>query len=294
MITLRGLTKRFGPATVLDALDLDIPTGQRVALVGSNGAGKTTLVRCLLGEYRHDGEIRIDGRDPRRDRTQVLRHVGFVPQVAPPLAMPVGELLRFVAETCEADEGAMVAVADRLGLDVAAIRRRPFVKLSGGMKQKLLIAAALGRDARLLILDEPAANLDPAARAALFDMLAERASAAMIVSSHRLDEIAPLVNRVVELQQGRVALDDTVSNAGGLGTRFLCKLSLARADAAFARAAADWGLTPDAAGRDWAGVLAGPDRLAFLGFAARHSGLISALQIMEASHDADAPHPSRV
>lgn len=294
MITLRGVGKRFGTARVLDRLDLDIPTGQRIALVGSNGAGKTTLFRCLLGEYAHDGEIRIDGRDPRRERTQVLRHVGFVPQVAPPLAMPVGELLRFVAETSGADPAAMVAVAERLGLDVASIRRRPFVKLSGGMKQKLLIAAALGRETRLLILDEPAANLDPAARGALFEMLAERASAAMIVSSHRLDEIAPLVNRVVELQQGRVALDDTVSHVGALGARFACRVALARADESFARAAGDWGLAADESGLVWRGLVAGPDRLAFLGFVARHSGLIAALEITEASHDADAPQPSRV
>jgi ABC-2 type transport system ATP-binding protein len=102
MIQLRGLSKRFGAARVLDNLSLEAPSGQRVALVGSNGAGKTTLFRCLLGQYRHEGEVRIDGRDPRRDRTHVLRHVGFVPQVAPPLAMPVGALLRFVAETSAA------------------------------------------------------------------------------------------------------------------------------------------------------------------------------------------------
>jgi len=294
MITLRALSKRFGGARVLDALDLDVPTGQRVALVGSNGAGKTTLFRCLLGEYRHDGEVRIDGRDPRRERTEVLRHVGFVPQVAPPLAMPVGELLRFVAETSGADVADMADVAARLGLDVAAIRGRAFTKLSGGMKQKLLIATALGRATRLLILDEPAANLDPAARAALFDLLAARGATSMIISSHRLDEIAPLVNRVVELQQGRVVLDDTVSHAGGLGTRFSCRIALARGDEAFARAAIEWGLAPDAAALVWTGLVAGPDRIAFLGFAARHSGLISSLQITEASHDAVHAQPSHV
>jgi len=293
MITLQGVTKTFGAVRVLDSLNLDIPTGQRIALVGSNGAGKTTLFRCLLGEYNHGGEIRIEGRSPRRERTQVLRHVGFVPQVAPPLAMPVGELLRFVAETSGGSEAEMTRIAGALGLDVKAIRSRPFTKLSGGMKQKLLIATALGRPTRFLILDEPAANLDPAARGVLFELLAERSSATMIVSSHRLDEIAPLVNRVVELQQGRVVLDDAVSDAGALGTLFSCRIALARADEAFARAAAEWGLEADALGQEWNGVVAGPDRLAFLGFVARHSGLISGVQIMEASQDA-ATQPSRV
>ena len=293
MITLRNVSKAFGAARVLDDLNLVIPTGQRIALVGSNGAGKTTLFRCLLGEYNHAGDIRIEGRDPRRERTQVLRHVGFVPQVAPPLAMPVGELLRFVAETSGGSQQDMNDIAAALGLDVQAIRARPFTKLSGGMKQKLLIATALGRPTRFLILDEPAANLDPAARGVLFDLLAARSSATMIVSSHRLDEIAPLVNRVVELQQGRVVLDDAVADAGALGTRFSCSIALIRADAAFARAAAEWGLSPDADALQWRGCIAGPDRLAFLGFVARHSGLVAGLQIMEASDDA-ARQSSRV
>jgi ABC-2 type transport system ATP-binding protein len=293
MIALRAVTKSFGSAKVLDGLDLDIPTGQRIALVGSNGAGKTTLFRCLLGEYNHGGEIRIEGRDPRRERTEVLSHVGFVPQVAPPLAMPVGALMRFVAETSGGSEAEMARIASRLGLEVGAIRARPFTKLSGGMKQKLLIAAALGRPTRFLILDEPAANLDPAARGVLFDLLASRASSTMLVSSHRLDEIAPLVNRVVELQQGRVVLDDAVADAGALGTMFSARIDLARADAAFARAAAEWGLAADVAGLCWSGAVAGPERLAFLGFIARHSGLVSGVQIMEASHDAET-QPSRV
>ena len=293
MITLRNVSKAFGTARVLDDLDLEIPTGQRIALVGSNGAGKTTLFRCLLGEYNHAGDIRIEGRDPRRERTQVLRHVGFVPQVAPPLAMPVGELLRFVAETSGGSQKDMTEIAAALGLDVQAIRARPFTKLSGGMKQKLLIATALGRPTRFLILDEPAANLDPAARGVLFDLLAARSSATMIVSSHRLDEIAPLVNRVVELQQGRVVLDDAVADAGALGTQFSCSIALARADAAFARAAAEWGLSSDDKALHWRGRIAGPDRLAFLGFVARHSGLVAGLQIMEASDDA-ARQSSRV
>jgi ABC-2 type transport system ATP-binding protein len=162
------------------------------------------------------------------------------------------------------------------------------------MKQKLLIAAALGRPTRLLILDEPAANLDPAARAALFELLERRRSATMLISSHRLDEIAPLVNRVIELERGRVALDDAVVHAGSLGMRFACRLTVARADEAFARAANEWGLVPDALGRTWSGSISGPDRLAFLGFAARRSGLISNLSITEARRDAFSSDAARV
>ncbi len=136
-----------------------------------------------------------------------------MPQLPPPLKMPVGQLIAFAAGVCDADPSRMEAVAVRLGLDPARFRRQPFVKLSGGQKQKLLISIALGRDAELLVLDEPAANLDPEARQIFFELLAERQdTAAMLISSHRLDEVAALVNRVIELDQGVVVLDDRVAD----------------------------------------------------------------------------------
>ncbi len=72
-----------------------------MALVGSNGAGKTTLIRCLLGEYTCEGSVAVDGMDPRRHRQEVLSKVGFVPQLPPPLKMPVGQLIRFAASLCD-------------------------------------------------------------------------------------------------------------------------------------------------------------------------------------------------
>ena len=156
MIRCENLSKTFRRARVLDGINLDIALGERIALIGSNGAGKTTLIRCLLGEYIHDGTVTIDGRSPRTERTAVLGSIGFVPQLPPPLKMPVGQLIEFSAALSGADPGHIDAIAGRLGLDVTDIRARPFIKLSGGMKQKLLIAIALGRDAKLLIMDEPA------------------------------------------------------------------------------------------------------------------------------------------
>lgn len=214
MIQIRNLRKRLGRRDVLQGLDLEITRGQRVALIGSNGAGKTTLIRCLLGEYTRDGEVSLVGRDPRHYRTEVLRHVGFVPQLPPPLKMPVGQLIRYVSSLCSAQSDHIAEVAARLGFDVARFRHQPFVRLSGGQKQKLLIATALGRDTDVLILDEPAANLDPEARGTFFELLAERQKeAVMLISSHRLDEVAALVNRVIELDQGKVVLDDRVADS---------------------------------------------------------------------------------
>lgn len=294
MIEIEGLTKSFGTAKVLDGLTLASPSGQRIALVGSNGAGKTSLFRCLLGEYAFSGRISVNGLDPRRDRARLLREIGFVPQIAPRLEMPVGAFVRYVADISGAAIEAIEAVAEALGLKLAPIRNRAFVRLSGGMKQKLLIALALGRPTRLLILDEPTANLDPAARAAFFGLLAARdRSTAMIVSSHRIDEIAPLVDRVVELDAGRIVLDDTVADAGALGSTFRARIETARREESFARAAREWGLLENPAGV-WTGAVAGPDRLRFLGFVARHAGLVAGVELREKSIEGaphDAPRP---
>lgn len=283
MIVLEQVSKRFGRTDVLESLSLTIERGHRVALVGSNGAGKTTLIRCLLGEYNYGGQIRIDGLDPRRARTQVLARVGFVPQLPPPLKMPVGQLLRFAAGVCGSDPRRMIEVAGRLGMDAERFRSQPFVKLSGGQKQKLLIGIALGRDADLLVLDEPAANLDPEARHRFFELLAERqGSAAMLISSHRLDEVAALVNRVIELDQGRVALDDRVADLVDLSSRLRCRIGLLRRDDAFARAIGDWGFAGDDTGLSWTGTVAGPDRLRFLGVLSRYAALLAQIRMDEA------------
>ncbi|MBK9326696.1 MAG: ABC transporter ATP-binding protein [Phenylobacterium sp.] len=280
MIELRHVTKQFKKSVVLDDLDLDIAAGERVALIGSNGAGKTTLIRCLLGEYVHAGELSVLGLNPRQGRADLLRRVGFVPQLPPPLRMSVGDLLRFAGELAARDPARFEEVAARLGLETAKVRHLPFVKLSGGMKQKILIAIALGRDCELLILDEPAANLDPEARHAFFGLLAERLGrATMLISSHRLDEVAPLVNRVLELDMGRVVLDDRVADDVALAGRIRCRLVLRREEQAIAKALAEWGLSAD--GLVWRGDIAGPDRLRFLGMLARYVGVLTHIELEE-------------
>jgi ABC-2 type transport system ATP-binding protein len=287
MIRIEGLRKRFRGTAVVDGIDLAIPAGQRMALVGSNGAGKTTLIRCLLGEYHYEGRITIDGLSPHANRAALLMRVAFVPQLPPPLRMPVGELVRFATHVSDADPRTVASLAERLSLPIEPIRNRAFNKLSGGQKQKLLVAIALARRADVLILDEPAANLDPPARAALFDLMAERDDATMIISSHRIDEIAGLVNRVVELDQGKVALDDHVVETLAPDRLLRCRVQLGVDEPAFAKAARDWGLRADSFGRVWTGMIPAPDRLRFLGFLARYSALIVAIQLEEHAH-ADA------
>lgn len=282
MIRFDKVSKTFRRNTVLKEVDLTIATGERVALVGSNGAGKTTLIRCLLGEYTCEGRVTVDEQEPRAFRKEVLSRIGFVPQLPPPLKMPVGQLIKFSAGVCGEDPERMEAMAERLGLDPAQVRHQPFVKLSGGQKQKLLISIALGRDSDILIMDEPAANLDPEARHIFFSLLAEKQEhAAMIISSHRLDEVASLVNRVIEMDQGVVVLDDRVEDEVDMNSRLLCRIVLSRPEAAFAKAIAEWGFENGGDGEAWQGVVAGPDRLRFLGILSRYAGLLKTIQMDE-------------
>ncbi len=282
MIQFTNVAKTFRKARVLDGISLNIGLGERVALIGSNGAGKTTLIRCLLGEYTHDGNVAINGLDPRSNRTAVLGTIGFVPQLPPPLKMPVGQLIDFSASLCGTDPQRIHAIAKRLGLNLDDILSRQFVRLSGGMKQKLLIAIALGRDAKVLVMDEPAANLDPEARKIFFDLLAERLDdATMIISSHRLDEVSSLVNRVIEMDMGKVVLDDKVADAVTLTARLACRIVLSRFEPAFAKALDGWNLKSSDDNRIWQGEIAGPDRLRFLGIVSRYTALVSDLSLSE-------------
>jgi ABC-2 type transport system ATP-binding protein len=279
VIELKNVTKTFRRQRVLDALSLRIDDHDRVALIGSNGAGKTTLIRCLLGEYTCEGVIRVDGRSPHSERTAVLRGIGFVPQLPPPLRMPVADLIRFAARVSGGSEARILEVVCNMGLDFAEVAGKPFVKLSGGQKQKILSSIALGRSSRLLILDEPAANLDPAARKVLFDLLAKRRSDPIVISSHRLEEVAGLVNRVVELDRGHVVLDDRVEDAGQIRGLQPCTLVVGRNEPAFARAVGEWGFQASEDGLAWVGEVAAPDRLRFLGLLSRYAGIITSLHL---------------
>ncbi len=283
-IRINDVVKKFRRTKVLDAINLEVGAGERIALIGSNGAGKTTLIRCLLGEYVYEGRILVNGLEPRRNRTSVLGAIGFVPQLPPPLKMSVGQLIRFAASLCGTSPQKIFDLSKRLGLDASDILSRQFVRLSGGMKQKLLIAIALGRDANLLIMDEPAANLDPEARKTFFDLLAERLdTVTMILSSHRLDEVSALVNRVVEMDMGKVVLDDTVADAASLTSVLDCRIAIRQVEPAFEKTIESWRFAANADRLVWTGEVAGADRLRFLGIVSRYTALITDLSLSERS-----------
>ena len=280
-IEVRGLEKSFGEKKVLRRLSFSLKAGERLALVGQNGSGKTTLIRCLLGLYDYGGSIEVLGFDPRLQRERALREVGFVPQMAPSLRMTVEEFLRVTETLCECPRGALIDCAKSLGLDVADCLRRPFKNLSGGMKQKLLISAAIARRPKILFMDEPAASLDPSARANFFERLSSLASeTVMILSSHRVDEISGLVSRLIEMDAGVIAIDDViVSDRDGVANgRLNIAIEFHAMPELVAKNLREWGLTRVEL-LSWNGSFASADRFRFLSMLSRWSGLIRSMRM---------------
>lgn len=211
LISASNLLKSFKKQVVLNNVSIDFNAGERISLSGPNGAGKTTLIRCILGQYTYEGNLTVLGLNPQTHHEEIMREVGFVPQIPPPLKMTVKEMLGFFSKLSNTPIDNFVKISSELGLNVNENLKKPFLKLSGGMKQKLLVAFAIGRNPKILLMDEPSSNLDPKAREVFFDYLKNYdKNTLMILSSHRISEISVLVNRAVEMDLGEIVLDKKI------------------------------------------------------------------------------------
>lgn len=212
MIEIKNVSKKFGDQFVLKDIDLNIADGEQVLFVGQNGAGKSSLMRTILGEYiPTSGSVAIDGFDSFKQRSRALRGISFVPQTPPPLKLSLNELIYFAERTADASRAGIVKFCDEMELDLGSNLNKPFHKLSGGMKQKFLIALAFGRASKAMIFDEPTANLDPSAREHFKTLLRKYAKdKSLIFISHRLDEVEGLVKRMICMDLGRIVDDKNV------------------------------------------------------------------------------------
>ncbi len=252
MISVQNVSKRFDRVLALDGVSLTLNPGDRVAIVGTNGSGKTTLLRSLCGLLRVEGRIEVFGTDVARQPEVALRNLAYVPQIAPPLEAPVAELVRAFCALRGRTPEKVAKRARRLGLDLSEVSAKRVRDLSGGMKQKLLAAMALTAEASVLVCDEPTANLDPRARAAFFEEVNARpANSILVLCSHRVDEVRHLVDRVVELKDGRVARDAPLSELLSSLRAFRVELTFRQplADAADREALIERGFTEMMPGR---------------------------------------------
>lgn len=211
-IELRDVVKQFGAFRALDGITLEIASGSKVAIIGPNGSGKSTLLRALMGIVGCDGQVLLGGKSPFAERELLAQQLAYVPQVPPTFGAPVGELVQAICQVRAIPVQRVACLTASLELSLDAVHARPFRGLSGGMKQKLLIALALAAEAPLMILDEPTASLDARARERFFRLVEthERGST-LLLCSHRLEEIRHMVSEVVALQDGRVAFHGPAS-----------------------------------------------------------------------------------
>ncbi len=202
-IVVRGLTKRYGPVTAVDALVFEAEPGLVTGFLGPNGAGKTTTLRMLLGlvaptagEALIDGQRYADLADPRRAVGAVLETTGVHP------GRSGRDHLRVLAQAAAIPRSRVEMVLGQVGLADAAGRRVRGYSL--GMRQRLGLAAALLGDPRVLILDEPGNGLDPAGMAELRELLRGLAAdgRTILMSSHVLSEVAQTVDRVIIIAGG--------------------------------------------------------------------------------------------
>jgi nitrous oxidase accessory protein len=201
-IAVTHVSKRFGAHVVLKDLSFDIQPGESLALWGANGAGKTTLIKSILGVHNFDGSITLAGHDVRKQGRAARQLIGYVPQELAFVDLSARAALTFYARLKKVDGQRVEDLLKQVGLSGHA--DKALGALSGGMKQRLALAAALLADPPVLILDEPTANLDAAARADFIALVADlRSSGKTIVfSSHRMDEVQALADRVLMMKDG--------------------------------------------------------------------------------------------
>jgi iron complex transport system ATP-binding protein len=214
ILAARGIHLAYGRRQVLHGADLEARSGQVTALAGPNGSGKSSLLRCALGLLRPErGRVELDGRDlsglAPAERARLL---AYVPQAVPPgFPMSVFEFVlagrrpHLAWRATAADEEAVALALERAGLEDLALR--PYDHLSGGQKQKALLARALAQSTPVLVLDEPTSSLDLRHQTEVMDLLrflAVEAGIAVLLAAHDLNLAARFAARVILLEQGRV------------------------------------------------------------------------------------------
>src|SRR5438132_12531222 len=207
-IEARRLRKAFGTTVALDGVNLRVEEGRILGLIGPNGAGKTTALNAILGLTPYQGELRVLGRDPWKERDLLMRDVCFIADVAVlPRWIRVSQALEFVAGVHPRFDRAKAEsflAKTTIGLD------RKVKHLSKGMVAQLHLALVMAIDARLLVLDEPTLGLDILFRKQFYDSLLNDyfdRSRTIVVTTHQVDELQDVLTDLMFIDRGRIVLE---------------------------------------------------------------------------------------
>lgn len=220
VIDVHRLSKYYGRFVAVEDLSFSIPEGQIVALVGPNGAGKTTIMRMLTGYLAPSaGTASIAGLDIQRDRLACATLIGYLPENGPVYSdMTPREALRFLADMRGLPRASRQERIDVVAgqCDIHSILDKPIGKLSKGLRQRVGLAQALLHDPPILIMDEPTAGLDPIQiRQYRTHVQALRQDKTVLVSTHILQEVDAIADRVLVVNKGRLVFDGAPMELAG-------------------------------------------------------------------------------
>ncbi|MFM7296339.1 MAG: ABC transporter ATP-binding protein [Planctomycetota bacterium] len=209
-LEVRAITKRFGALTAVDAVSFTVAPGEIMGFIGPNGAGKTTTMRiCSTLELPDTGDVRVDGISVTAQPREARARIGFMPDSYGAYAnTTIHEYLDFFARAYGIRGDARRSVLERVieFTSLGDLREKHIDALSKGMKQRLCLAKTLLHDPAVLILDEPAAGLDPRARVELRELVKALAGMgkSILISSHILTELAEMCTTVTVIERGTV------------------------------------------------------------------------------------------
>ncbi|MEO6075176.1 MAG: ABC transporter ATP-binding protein [Dokdonella sp.] len=231
VVQATNLSKHYGKTAALDGIDLTIEEGRIVGLIGPNGAGKTTALKAILGLAEFEGKLSVLGLDPRNQRTELMKQVCFIADVAVlPRWIKVREAVDFVAGVHPrfSREKCMAFLA-RTKLN-PALRVR---EMSKGMIVQLHLALVMAIDAKLLVLDEPTLGLDILYRKTFYETLLNDyfdEQKTIIVTTHQVEEIEHILTDLIFIRDGKIALSASMD---AIAERYIeVMVSPERADAA--------------------------------------------------------------
>ena len=217
VITAQGLTKRYGKASAVNAISFAIRKGEVFGLLGPNGAGKTTTILMMLGLTEiSSGQVSVLGFNPARAPLQVKRHVGYLPDsVGFYDQLTAVENLAYTAKLMGLNLAERTErIADALArVRLTEVAHKRVATFSRGMRQRLGLAEIIVKRAEIAILDEPTSGLDPQATIEFLELIAElkRGGTTVLLSSHLLDQVQRICDRVALFKQGRIAMMGSVA-----------------------------------------------------------------------------------
>jgi len=212
-IEARGLRKAYGATVALEGVDLQVEEGRILGLIGPNGAGKTTALNAILGLIPYEGGLKVLGRDPWRERSQLMQDVSFIADVAVlPRWMRVSQALEYMTGVHPRFDGAKaMSLLAKTNISQGSRIR----ELSKGMVTQLHLALVMAVDARLLVLGEPTLGLDILFRKQFYDSLLNDyfdRSRTIVVTTHQVDEIQDVLTDLMFMDKGRIVFRCTMED----------------------------------------------------------------------------------